>query len=292
MKAPEFPEKLIWLNSPPLRMVDLRGKAVVLIDFWTYSCVNCIRSMPYLKEWHERYKDKGLVIIGVHTPEFAFEKEKENVLKAVKDFGITYPVVIDNDYQIWQLYANRFWPRKYLVNKESKIVYDHAGEGGYAETENEIQKALLELDPKLSFTKPTSDEGSGSSASLTASGVCYPITPETYLGSLRGRPGQVWYTEGEWTIHPEYIEHTGNSEDFEDFIFLKFEATEVNLVASSTETTSLKIKLNGRSVNEIKVDEPKMYNLFKSEELTQGELKVFIKGKGFKAYAFTFGGCV
>jgi hypothetical protein len=152
------------------------------------------------------------------------------------------------------------------------------------ETEEEIQKALLELDPKLSFTKPTSDEGFG--------GICYPTTPETYLGSLRGRPGQAWYTEGEWTIHPEYIEHTGNSENFEDFIFLKFEATEVNLVASSPETTSIKIKLNGRSVNEIEVHEPKMYNLFKSEELTQGELKIFVKGRGFKAYAFTFGGCV
>lgn len=284
MKAPEFPQGLTWLNSPPLRITDLKAKKVVLIDFWTYSCVNCIRSMPYLKEWHESYKDKGLVIIGVHTPEFAFEKEKENVLKAVKDFGIAYPVVMDNDYAIWQLYANRFWPRKYLVSKDGQIVYDHAGEGAYALTEEEIQKALLELNPKLSFTKPTSDDGSG--------GICYPVTPETYLGSLRGRPGQVWYTEGEWTIHPEFIEHTGNSEDFEDFILLKFEATEVNLVASSTETTSIKIKLNGRSVNEIKVDEPKMYNLFKSEELFEGELKVFVKGKGFKAYAFTFGGCV
>lgn len=265
-------------------MADLKTKKVVLIDFWTYSCVNCIRSMPYLKEWHDRYKDKGLVIIGVHTPEFAFEKEKENVEKAIKDFGITYPVVLDSDYQVWQLYANRFWPRKFLVNKDGQIIYDHTGEGGYALTEEETQKALLELNPKLSFLKPTSDEGSG--------GICYPVTPETYLGSLRGRPGQVWYTEGEWTTHPEYIEHTGDSEDFEDFILLKFEATEVNLVASSPETTSVKVKLNGRSVNEIRVDEPRMYNLLKNEELTQGELKVFVKGKGFKAYAFTFGGCV
>ncbi|MBI2033935.1 MAG: redoxin family protein, partial [Candidatus Liptonbacteria bacterium] len=151
MNAPEFPKDLIWLNSKPIQMADLRGKAVVLIDFWTYSCVNCIRSMPYLKEWHERYKDKGLVIVGVHTPEFAFEKEKDNVLKAVKDFGITYPVVMDNDYAIWQLYANRFWPRKYLVSSDGQIAYDHTGEGGYTETEEEIQKALLELNPKLSF---------------------------------------------------------------------------------------------------------------------------------------------
>src|SRR5258708_3755424 len=117
MKSPEFPNDLRWFNSKPLQMKDLRGSKAVLIDFWAYSCVNCIRTLPHVKSWHEKYAALGLVIVGVHTPEFEFEKDISNVQRAVKHFEIPYPVVMDSDYQIWSLYSNNVWPRKFLINK-------------------------------------------------------------------------------------------------------------------------------------------------------------------------------
>lgn len=283
MRAPEFPNDLKWFNSEPLTMSGLKGKAV-LIDFWTYSCVNCIRTLPYLKEWHKRYADKGFVIVGVHTPEFEFEKEEKNVSKALKDFEIAYPVVMDNDYAIWNLYANRFWPRKFLVNKEGKIVYDHAGEGNYAETEAEIQRALLEINPKLELPAVTEGDGSG--------GLCYPTTSETYLGSLRGRPGSVWCAEGAWKSYPEFIEHAEVTADYKDFISLDFQAAEVNLVMSAPAPSVVKFELDGKPYGEATVHESKLYNVIKPMEFMHGKLKILVKDKGVRAYAFTFGGCL
>ena len=129
--APELPDYSAekWVNSEPLDMQELRGK-IVMIDFWEYTCVNCIRTLPYVTEWHKRYADYGLVIIGVHTPEFEFCKNRENVERAVDDFEIEYPVVLDNDYEIWRAYDNHYWPRKYIIDTNGYIVYDHAGEGG------------------------------------------------------------------------------------------------------------------------------------------------------------------
>src|SRR6185503_6564716 len=130
-----------WLNSEALTMKSLKGK-VVLIDFWTYTCINCVRTLPFVTSWYEKYKDDGLVIVGVHTPEFAFEKDKSNVEMAIKRHGITYPVAQDNDYKTWGAYNNRYWPSEYLVNKEGHIVYTHFGEGNYDVTENAIRKLL------------------------------------------------------------------------------------------------------------------------------------------------------
>jgi thiol-disulfide isomerase/thioredoxin len=138
-RAPELVAGGQWFNSEPLTLASLRGK-VVLIDFWTYSCINCQRTLPYLKAWYDKYKDQGLEIIGVHTPEFAFEHVQSNVEKAVADFGLKYPSVLDNDYGTWSAFGNQFWPRKYLIDLDGFIVYDHAGEGNYAETEAAIQK--------------------------------------------------------------------------------------------------------------------------------------------------------
>lgn len=284
MRAPEFPEKLQWFNSKPLKMTGLKGKAA-LIDFWTYSCVNCIRTLPHLKEWHKKYADKGLVIIGVHTPEFEFEKDSAKVQKALQDFDIKYPVVLDSDYLIWNLYSNHWWPRKFLVDKDGKIIYDHVGEGGYEETEKEIQTALLAINPELKLGETTHESGTG--------GVCYPTTPETYLGALRGQPGTVWNYQGEWQIHREYIEYTRDTKDFEDFISLKFMAFEVNLVlgAKNGKPAEIKLVLDGQPLKTIKVADHKMYNLFKSDKYTRGTLKIYVKNEGLKAYAFTFGGC-
>ena len=142
-KAPEFAGITGDINTKQLNLSDLRGK-VVLIDFWTYSCINCIRTIPYLVDWDEKYSDKGLVIVGIHTPEFEFEKDIHNVQAAVKKFGIKYPVLQDNDKDTWNAFENRYWPRKYIVDSEGYIRYDHIGEGGYQETEKVIQNLLAE----------------------------------------------------------------------------------------------------------------------------------------------------
>src|SRR3989338_2253577 len=137
-KAPEFAGIATWINSEPLTLEELKGK-VVLVDFWTYSCINCIRTLPYLKDWHEKYADDGLVIIGVHAPEFEFEKDEKNVQKAINDFGLKYPIVQDNDFATWRAYNNRYWPAKYFIDKEGYIRYTHFGEGAYDESEKVIQ---------------------------------------------------------------------------------------------------------------------------------------------------------
>ena len=138
-RVPEFPPKLSWLNSGPLTMKSLKGKPV-LIDFWTYSCVNCLRTLPHVKRWHDRYTKLGLTVIGVHSPEFEFEKDEKNVRGAMERFGVEYPVVLDNDFAIWKQFANRVWPHVFLIDAHGAIVFDHAGEGGTAEIEKEIQK--------------------------------------------------------------------------------------------------------------------------------------------------------
>ncbi|MBI4175952.1 MAG: thioredoxin family protein, partial [Candidatus Aenigmarchaeota archaeon] len=129
-KAPELQGIAGYINTEGIKLADLRGK-VVLIDFWTYTCINCIRTLPYLNAWYDKYHDKGFEIIGVHTPEFSFEKDYNNVKAAVDKYGIRYPVVQDNDYATWRAYKNNYWPRKYLVDAQGNIRYDHIGEGGY-----------------------------------------------------------------------------------------------------------------------------------------------------------------
>src|SRR5438034_10354573 len=137
VRAPEFPKGVTWLNSPPLTLKQLRVK-VVLVDFWEYTCVNCIRTFPYLKEWDRRYRDKGLVIVGVHTPEFAFARQVENVRRAAAGFGFQYPLAVDSDYKIWNAYDNHYWPAKYLIDKNGILRYTHFGEGNYGNTEEQI----------------------------------------------------------------------------------------------------------------------------------------------------------
>src|SRR3989344_5825680 len=133
-----------FINTEPFRLRDQIGKKVILIDFWTYSCINCQRTPPYLNSWWDKYNDKGLLIVGVHTPEFEFEKNYDNLLRAVQKFEIEYPVVQDNSYSIWRSYRNQYWPRKYLIDIDGYIVYDHIGEGAYEETEMKIQELLNE----------------------------------------------------------------------------------------------------------------------------------------------------
>ncbi|MCA9369256.1 redoxin domain-containing protein, partial [Candidatus Woesebacteria bacterium] len=171
--APELASKGPWINSEPLTLHELRGK-VVLVDFWTYSCINCIRTLPYLRDWHAKYADDGLVIIGVHTPEFEFEKDTENVTKAVADFELTYPIVQDNEYATWRAFNNRYWPAKYLIDAKGHIRYFHFGEQGYDETEAKIQELLKEAGLGEEFSTVDNPEY-----------TTYARTPETYLGYER-----------------------------------------------------------------------------------------------------------
>ena len=182
VRAPEIGR--VWINSPPLSFRQLRGR-VVLVDFWTYTCINWLRTLPYLQAWHERYREKGLTVIGVHSPEFVFAQYESNVERAVREFGLTYPIVIDSNFEIWKAFANRFWPTKYLLDKEGYLRFGHFGEGGYLECEQTIQELMWEIDRSLSLPaimEPLRAED-------RAGAVCYPATPEVYLGHRRGRIG-------------------------------------------------------------------------------------------------------
>ena len=312
MRAPEFPGNLEWLNSEPLKLADLlSAKKLVMIDFWTYSCVNCLRTIPHLSEWQKKYDSTtlttsgsdGLVIIGAHTPEFEFEKKKENVEVALKNLEVTWPVVLDPDYKIWHLYANSYWPRKFLINPKSEIVYDHIGEGGYAETENKIVEELIKINPMLKLRRLDYDVEGRSGSSERQTGVCYPQTPELYLGNVRGNViypdtgGESYdsvYLDGDWKIENEHIESVGPG-----YIRLIFRGVEVNLVMEAEEKIKISLELDGKPAREIEVKEPKMYNLVKLEqppwdgnEQVGGELKIHVPKNGLRAYALTFGGCV
>ncbi len=312
-----------WFNTEPLKPEDLAGK-VVLVDFWTYSCVNCLQTLPYLKRWWERYREGSFVLIGIHTPEFEFEKDPKNVERAIRGLGVTWPVVLDNAYVNWNAFANRYWPAKYLVDPKGRIVYSHFGEGAYAETEREIQRLLRERDPAVVLPPITADEHSHG-------GVCFVPTPETYCGYLRGRlanaggyqqdrvaeyrapegiPDDSIALDGKFLARPEYVESAGP----EAALLLRFRATEVNVVlrpssakASDGEPVGasaivevtlegkpLPAEIRGREVSgsgEANVKNPALYNLLKSKMPVEGTLAVRAKRGNSQAYAFTFSGC-
>ncbi|WP_037078236.1 cytochrome c biogenesis protein DipZ [Rhizobium sp. CCGE 510] len=176
--APSFGGAVEWLNSEPLTTEQLRGK-VVLVDFWTYSCINCIRTIPYVRAWAEKYADQGLVVIGVHAPEFAFEKKTDNVKKAVGDFKIGYPVAIDNDYKIWRAFENSYWPAAYLIDAKGQIRYHHFGEGNYGGTEKAIQDLLREAGSQMTASAPVAPDAKGVEAGPDLGNI---RSGETYLG--------------------------------------------------------------------------------------------------------------
>ncbi len=284
--APELAGISGWINSPPLTLAELKGK-VVLIDFWTYSCINCLRTLPYLKDWYRDYQNKGFVIIGVHTPEFEFEKSYENVKKAVETLGIAYPVALDNRYQTWNAYHNHYWPAHYLIDQSGMIRMIHYGEGGYAETENAI-RGLLGLAPIAMIEPQTSSR---------------PLTPETYLGLSRGRSYKMEifanqtfdyrYTpplsddqvglKGPWRVENESILAEGGA----SYLDLNFLASRVYLVLSGSSSMPLEIFLDGDSYGDIHVDGDRKYDIVAA---SYGRHQLSLKiPKGVRAYAFTFG---
>ncbi len=321
VRAPEFGEKTKWVQGTPTTMRNLRGK-VVLIDFWTYSCVNCIRTIPHLKRWNETYEKNGLVIIGVHTPEFAFEKNEENVKEAIRKFSITYPVILDDEYAIWKQYANRVWPRKFLINAEGVVVYDHAGEGAYAAIEMEIQEQLRKRGAEnLPAIGPDASIGGR---------VCYRTTQETYFGYLRGKienatdvlPGEEMactddeqkknegevVLHGHWKMEGEYVEHTRDISGMREYLRIQYRAYGVNAVLEVAQSREAKIELtiNGLPIapdmrGEDVVDEQgktvayikdaRMYSLVKGKTYHEGSLRIATNQKGVRCYAATYASC-
>jgi thiol-disulfide isomerase/thioredoxin len=322
--APEFPPNVTWLQGGPLTMEGLRGKPV-LIDFWDYTCVNCLRTLPYVKEWHRRYQSLGLAVIGVHAPEFSFAREQGNVLRAVREHGIEYPVVLDNDYAIWQAYANRYWPAKYLVDARGYLRGYHHGEGAYRETEEALQALLRETFPQIllpGLMDPVRDEDQ-------AGAVCYRVTPELYLGYLRGNYGNVKdmepdrpstysdpgkhmdgfaYLEGDWLLAGEYAARPAGAGG-ESRLIVPYVAKDVNLVihpptyggsatiAVSQDGVPLPSDVAGDDVaagaaSIVTVDQPRMYRLVKNADVERHELMLATRSDGVALYAFTFTSCV
>ena len=271
--VPEFGGIEAWINGGPLTMEELRGQ-VVLIDFWTYTCINCIRTFPFLKQWNSRYADDGLVIVGVHSPEFEFEKDYDNVVEATQNEALAWTMAQDNDFVTWRRYNNRFWPAKYLIDKDGVVRYTHFGEGGYAETEDLIRELLAEADPNfLANNLPLPEDQTVDPAFLIARDA--EVTRELYGGYERGesdllfgRGGYVQqmqyfdskdqvanfsitedqqphkiYFEGAWHVGPESSTHGRTTELFEDYLALVYSATSVNAVLTSDSGKPYKLRI-------------------------------------------------
>ncbi len=311
------PDGFINTQGKPITIGEFVGKKVVLLDIWTYSCINCQRTLPYLNAWQEKYKDQGLEIIGLHTPEFDFEKKYDNVVAAVKKFGIQYPVVLDNDFFTWNAYGNRYWPRKYLIDIDGFVVYDHIGEGGYEETEKKIQELLQERMATLG------EKGSISSATVKPAGAqteIYANSPETYFGAARnsnlgnGSAGQVGmqsftapltidqnklYLAGDWNFTNEYAENAAAN----GVILFRYNARDVYFVASAETATNIRVlqdgkplgaasggdvtTVNGESIATIHED--RLYKLIHNETPGEHILQIIIAAPKIKAFTFTFG---
>jgi thiol-disulfide isomerase/thioredoxin len=330
-KAPDFAKITGYINTEegrPINLKDLKGK-VVLVDFWTYSCINCIRTLPYLVDWNEKYADKGLVIVGVHSPEFEFEKNIDNVKAAVQKYGIKYPVIQDNDKGTWDAYQNRYWPRKYLVDNEGYIRYDHIGEGGYAETEKVIRSLLAERAAQTGISAINLDTNTNTTTPKNVQSVDFTKvkTPELFfgyefarapLGNSEGfKPNQTVtysvpqrsdlkpntiYLIGDWKNNADNMELQSDT----GRIALAYSAKSVNIVAggkgeggggeelSISENGVALTNKSGRGIDlseqgKLVVDGQRLYNLVMHEGYDWRSLIIDVKGKGFQIYTFTFG---
>jgi len=299
--APEFTGINNWLNLPALptgqaggrqalNLSDLKGK-VVLIDFWTYSCVNCIRTLPYVTKWYDTYKDKGFVVVGVHTPEFEFEKVTENVKTAIQRYNIHYPVAQDNSFATWNAYSNRFWPAHYLIDKEGIVRYYHFGEGKYEETENAI-KYLLGL------PGPVNEEDQKQNGQIK--------TPEIYFGTSRleyltksqkpSASGEYYAfpeklesnhfaLEGKWQFGVENIKLVEGSGK----VKMKFYAGKIHVVTRADKATTVNIIVDGKSVGSLNVGSSDLYTLFDSQDYREHEIVIEVPKAGLEIFTFTFG---
>lgn len=305
-EAPEIstPNGFINTDGKELTLTELEGKKIVLLDIWTYSCINCQRTIPYLNEWYSKYKDQGLEIIGLHTPEFTFEQVQSNVEAAVKEFGIEYPVILDNDYSTWRALGNKYWPRKYLIDLDGNIIYDHKGEGAYEETEKQIQKALQERMHRLGEAGSISSDIINVEAKKRAPGV---ESPETYFGASRneflanGVPGTTGeseykapsselsenkvYLDGTWNTQKEYTQNTSSKAR----ILYRYKAKEVYTVASSERPVNIEVYQDGVYQQTVTIQADMLYVLAENDSANEHLLELRITEPGVKIFTFTFG---
>ena len=321
-KAKDFAKSSVYINTKSISLDDLKYK-VVLVDFWTYSCINCIRTIPHLNEWYDKYSNNGLVIVGIHTPEFEFEKNSDSVKSAVQKFGIKYPVLQDNDKETWNEYDNRYWPRKYLVDDEGYIRYDHIGEGAYQETEKVIQALLSERAAHLDIKNTTFNDiqNSNNNSKFEYQDVNFSKiqSPELYFGYELARtplgnnesfkPNQsvlyilpentaikpnIIYLEGKWKNNPDNMELQSNNGN----IILKYNSKSVNIVAGGNGNFTVKqdrnlikndLSKDSSSDGKFLIDGQRLYNLVTNKEYGEHTIEIDVKGKGFQIYTFTFG---
>ncbi len=307
-----------WLNSPPLTAAGLRGK-VVLVDFWTYTCINWLRTLPYVRAWAEKYKDRGLVVIGVHTPEFDFEHDLDNVRRAVKDRRVDYPVAVDNDYAIWSAFDNHYWPALYFVDAQGQIRHHQFGEGRYEQSEMIVQQLLTEAGSGGIGHDLVSADARGAEAAADWDSL---RSPENYLGYQRtenfassngavvdtphvyAAPGRLrlnhWALAGDWTVQPEAI--ALNQPDGR--IAYRFHARDLHLVMGPTARGApvrFRLRIDGQppgAAHGTDVDdqgngtvtEPRLYQLVRQPgPITERTLEITFLDPGVGAYAFTFG---
>jgi thiol-disulfide isomerase/thioredoxin len=304
--------------TPEFLRDSLKGK-VVLIDIWDYTCINCIQTLPYIREWNARYKDKGLVILGVHDPEFEFEKDAKNLDSAVRQFGLTYPIIADNDYTIWNSLANQYWPAKYLFDAKGILRAEHFGEGDYQSFEAFLQKILLERDSSLDLPEPVAPVRETDKPGA----VCYRATPETYVGFERNHPGNdeeievdrpftyhapeqlkddVLYFDGDWTVRREYAQPAGKPEAS---LIITYQAKEANLVIHPLVASGFRVQVTqdgkplakedrGADVRDahgktyLDVSVGRMYRITNNHDFGRHTLRLISDDPSFGAYAFTF----
>jgi thiol-disulfide isomerase/thioredoxin len=315
-RAKELVNTSGFINTDGVTVEEFIGNKVVLIDFWTYSCINCQRTTPYLNAWWEKYKDQGLMILGVHTPEFEFEKNYANVSTAVEKFGISYPVVLDNDYGTWSAYRNRYWPRKYLIDIDGFVVYDHIGEGGYEETERKIQELLEERKQKLGKGADVARDVVSPSGTISVEGN-RPRSPEIYFGAWRnlrlgngktetigtaqfteptGIKTNVLYLDGTWNVQKEYAE----SAEVPAKIIFRYQGKNVYMVATSEEGANITVLRDGEVVGaeagadtkqegKAVIQENRLYHLIEEAEYGEHTLEIIVDDPGARIFTFTFG---
>jgi len=317
-KAREITDPAGFINTPPFTLKDVIGKKVILLDIWTYSCINCQRTLPYITAWNEKYKDEGLLIVGIHSPEFEFEKNIDNVHAAVEQFGVTYPVVLDNNFGTWHAYRNNYWPRKYLIDIDGYVVYDHIGEGGYEETENKIKELLAERAQKLGETVDLQSDVTSSITVEDAITDTYPRSPETYFGAMRnstfgnGTQGAVggfeltmpsnilknmFYLDGSWNIHEEYAENATKNAH----LIYRYSGDKVYMVAHAETGASIQILQDGKPVTidagadvdetgRVHIQNEKLYKIINNADgAGEHTLEIIFETPGVQIFTFTFG---
>jgi thiol-disulfide isomerase/thioredoxin len=307
-----------WINSTPLTAKQLKGK-VVLVDFWTYSCINCLRSLPYIEAWAQKYKDSGLVVIGVHTPEFDFEKELPNVQKAVQKFGITYPIALDSNRSIWDAFHNEYWPAHYFIDAKGKVRFEHFGEGNYDESEHWIQQLLQERAGKPMSADAVNVHAQGVEAEADTRDV---RSPETYIGYARAehfaspggikQDGEKIYTAptqprlNEWGLDGKWVDHQQIAvlKSIGGKIVFHFHARDLHLVLGPTadgKPVRFRVTIDGQAPGDNHgvdtdaqgngvVTDHRLYQLVRQTgAVTDHVFAIEFEDPGVQAFSFTFG---